>query len=293
MSARRPILVGTDGSASSLQAVAWAAQEAALRSSPLLVITTNFVPGGYGIPMGVPANFFEDEQRDAKNRLAAAVQLAADTVPGRSSEVEATLCTGTPAGELIERSKSAAMVVVGPNKRGIIERGFLGSVSSAVIAHAQCPAAVVRANPDYEVTGAEGPVVVGVDGSEHSMAAISIAFEEAALRGCELVAVHAWSDVKLPKGASGDDESRVQHALTEQTAVLSASLAGRAEEFPDVDVRMEVVIDDPVRNLRKQADNARLLVVGSRGRGGFTSMLLGSTSRALMHSVRCPLLIVR
>ncbi|AOW94616.1 universal stress protein [Rhodococcus sp. WMMA185] len=293
MTARRPILVGTDGSPSSVQAVAWAAYEAALRSCPLSVITTNFVPGNYGVPIGMPASFFEDEERDAKNRLEAAAQLAAESAPGHTLDIQTTLCTGTPAGELLERSKSASMVVVGANRRGIIERGFLGSVSAAVGTHAQCPVAIIRANPETEITRTEGPVVVGVDGSAHSEAAISMAFEEAALRRCELVAVHAWSDVKLPRGSDSDGESKVQQVVTQETAVLSASLAGRAESFPDVKVRTKVVRDDPVQNLREQADSARLLVVGSRGRGGFASMLLGSTSRALMHSVRCPLLIVR
>lgn len=154
--------------------------------------------------------------------------------------------------------------------------------------------AVIRGLPDSEVTRLEGPVVVGVDGSAHSEPAISMAFEEAALRQCELVAVHAWSDVDLPPvHHEGGSVSGWKQVVTQETALLSESLAGRAEDFPDVKVRTMVVMDRPVRNLREQADNARLLVVGSRGRGGFTSMLLGSTSRALMHSVRCPILVVR
>ena len=293
MTARRPIVVGTDGSPSSLQAVAWAAQEAALRNSPLSLIATTFVPGAYGVPIGMPESFFDDEERNGKNRLAAAAEIAARTVPRHSLDIHTTLCTGTPAGELLERSKSAAMVVVGSNRQGIVERGFVGSVSAAVATHAPCPVAVIRGLPDSDVTRLEGPVVVGVDGSAHSEPAISVAFEEADLRQCELTAVHAWSDVDLPVHHEGGSVSGWKQVVTQETALLSESLAGRAEDFPDVKVRTMVVMDRPVRNLREQADNARLLVVGSRGRGGFTSMLLGSTSRALMHSVRCPLLIVR
>ncbi|PBC40065.1 universal stress protein [Rhodococcus sp. ACS1] len=293
MTARRPIVVGTDGSSSSLQAVAWAAQAAALRRCPLSVIATTFVAGAYGVPIGMPTSFFEDEERNGKNRLAAAAEAATRAVPGYSLDIHTTLCTGTPAGELLERSNTAAMIVVGSSRRGIVERGFLGSVSSAVAAHARCPVAVVRSIPDTDVTQLEGSVVVGVDGSAHSEPAISMAFEEAALRQCELVAVHAWSDIDLPVHFEGGSVSGWKQIVTQETALLSESLAGRAEDFPDVKVRTMVVMDRPVRNLREQADNARLLVVGSRGRGGFTSMLLGSTSRALMHSVRCPLLIVR
>ncbi|MFD7006187.1 universal stress protein [Rhodococcus jostii] len=294
MTAHRPIVVGTDGSPSSLQAVAWAAEEAALRSSPLSIVTTTFVAGAYGVPIGMPESFFDDEERNGKNRLAVAAEIAVRTVPGQSLDLHTTLCTGTPAGELLERAQSAAMVVVGSNRQGIIEGGFLGSVSAAVATHAPCPVAIIHDLPDSEVTRLEGPVVVGVDGSAHSEPAISMAFAEAGLRQCELVAVHAWSDVDLPvPHGEVDGVSGWKQIVAQETALLSESLAGRAEDFPDVKVRTMVVMDRPVRNLREQADNARLLVVGSRGRGGFTSMLLGSTSRALMHSVRCPLLVVR
>ncbi|MDV7245300.1 MULTISPECIES: universal stress protein [Rhodococcus] len=293
MTGHRPIVVGTDGSPSSLQAVSWAAKEAALRNLPLSLITTTFVPGAYGVPIGMPASFFEDEQRDGRERLERAEQIARAAVPAHNIEIVATLCTGTPAGELIGRSATASMVVVGANRQGIVERAFLGSVSSAVAAHAHCTAAVVRGAADRDINDRAGPVVVGVDGSRHSESAISMAYEEAALRQAELVAVHAWSDITLVIAFDGGSDAEWRRAAENETAVLSESLAGRAEDYPDVKMRTVVVRDRPARNLREQAENAQLLVVGSRGRGGFTSMLLGSTSRTLMHSVTCPLLIVR
>ncbi|MGZ4558581.1 MAG: universal stress protein, partial [Mycobacteriaceae bacterium] len=78
-----------------------------------------------------------------------------------------------------------------------------------------------------------------------------------------------------------------------EQAVLSESMAGWKERYPDVSVRQVVVKDRPVRNLVHQAETAQLVVVGSRGRGGFKGMLLGSTSRALLHTVERPLLVVR
>jgi nucleotide-binding universal stress UspA family protein len=182
-------------------------------------------------------------------------------------------------------------MVVGANKHGLIERAILGSVSAAVVTHAHCPVAVVRGLPHTDVNDISGPVVVGVDGSAHSEPAITMAFEEAALRGVELVATHAWADVDLHAPFPSDNDWST--VVERETALLSESLAGRAEEFPDVKVRPVVVMDDPVRNLREQAEHAQLLMVGSRGRGGFTSMLLGSTSRALVHTVTCPLIVVR
>ncbi|WP_370179571.1 universal stress protein [Rhodococcus wratislaviensis] len=293
MSGHRPIVVGIDGSPSSLQAVAWAAREAALRSSPLSLVTTMFVPGRYGVPIGVPASFFQDEERDGKDRLERAAQTARAAVPDHHIEIETTVCSGTPTGELLERSADATMLVVGANRQGIVDRAVLGSVSSAVATHASCPVAVIRGEPDRNINDIPGPVVVGVDGSQHSEPAISMAFEEAGLRQSELVAVHAWSDIVLQFSPDGGSEAEWLRDAANETALLSENLAGRAENYPDVKVRTLVVRDRPTRHLREQAENAQLLVVGSRGRGGFSSMLLGSTSRALMHSVVCPLLIVR
>ncbi|WAM19351.1 universal stress protein [Rhodococcus sp. JS3073] len=292
MAADRPIVVGTDGSPSALQAVSWAAKEAALRNSPLTVLTTTLRPGVYGAPVGLPASFFEEEELEAKKRLARAGEVAADAVPGHSLEIHTVLGTETPAGELLEHAKSARMVVVGANRQGVIERMFLGSVSSAVATHAQCPVAVIRGLPDTDINDLAGPVVVGVDGSAHTEPAVSMAFEEAALRHTELVAVHAWSDVNIPFAFEDGDPVWMQ-IVKDETAQLSESLAGHAEKYPDVTIHPVVVMDQPAHSLREQAENAQLLVVGSRGRGGFASMLLGSTTRTLMNSVNRPLLIVR
>lgn len=119
-----------------------------------------------------------------------------------------------------------------------------------------------------------------------------MAFEEAALRQTELVAVHAWSDVNIPFAFEDGDPVWVQ-IVKDETAQLWKYLAGHAEKYPDVTIRPVVVMDEPAHGLREEAENAQLLVVGSRGRGGFASMLLGSTTRTLMNSVNRPLLIVR
>jgi len=291
VTAHQPIVVGVDGSPSSLQAVSWAAMEAARRGAPLTLVTTAIVTGGYVVPIGMPDTFYEEEQLEAERRLAEAESLVAQVAQGHTVEVEKAVSQDAPARELIERSKSARMVVVGANRRGLIERALLGSVSAAVVTHAHSPVAVVRGLPHVDVNDISGPVVVGVDGSKHSEHAVAMAFEEASMRGAELVAVHVWSDVDLHAPFPSDFEwSQVQER---ERATLAESLAGYSGEFPDVPVRTVVVMDEPVRSLRDQAEHAQLLVVGSRGRGGFTGLLLGSTSRALLHHVTCPMLVVR
>ncbi|MCX0273180.1 universal stress protein [Nocardia zapadnayensis] len=118
---------------------------------------------------------------------------------------------------------------------------------------------------------------------------MALAFEEAARRKVGLVAVHAWSDT------SGYDIP-LRHwdgARDPARALLAENLAGYVEKYPDVPVERIVTADRPVRSLLDASADAQLVVVGSHGRGGFTSMLLGSTSNALLHAVDIPIVIVR
>src|SRR5690606_18089829 len=132
------------------------------------------------------------------------------------------------------------------------------------------------------------PVVVGVDGSAHSVAAVDFAVAEAARRKVDLVAVHAWRDTgALPIPA---DWAAVRTAAD---ALLAERMAGYEQDYPEVTFRRIVVSDRPVLALQEAAAQAQLLVVGSRGRGGFAGMLLGSVGNALLHTVECPMVVVR
>lgn len=203
---------------------------------------------------------------------------------------------GTAAGTLIDHGRTARMVVVGSRGLGELTGGLVGSVSTAVVTHAACPVVVVRGLPAAGEPPLDGPVVVGVDGTATSAPAVAAAFEEASLRGAELVAVHAWTDLDLATVYEVDsphpvlDRADLQRG---QELLLAESLAGWQEHYPDVVVTRVVVADRPVAHLLDLAESAQLVVVGSHGRGGFTSMLLGSTSRALVHANPCPLLVVR
>lgn len=292
MTAHQPIVVGVDGQ-SALAAVTWAAREAVYHDAPLVLVTVTSMPGDSGVPTGIPAGFFDDQGLAARKRLEKAEDFARAAGHGHDIDIEIARGTGSPTRELLERSETARMVVVGSNRYGPVERALLGSVSTAVVTHARCPVAVVRELPHTEVTEIVGPVVVGVDGTANSEPAISVAFEEAAQRQVGLVAVHAWSDIDLDLAGWRGSGFEWEKQHTREMALLAESLSGRAEEYPDVKVQAVVVIDRPVHNLRAQAERAQLLVVGSRGRGGFASMLLGSTSRALLHTVTCPLIVAR
>ena len=162
----------------------------------------------------------------------------------------------------------------------------LGSVGSAAAAHAACPVVVVRG----ESTPTDGPVVVGVDGSRLSEAALAFAIDAAVRRGTSLVAVHAWQDAANPRVAALIDWKAV---AAEEAAVLAERLAGWQEKHPDLTIERRVVRDSPAHELTALSEQAQLVVVGSRGRGGFAGLLLGSVSQALLRHAACPVAVVR
>jgi nucleotide-binding universal stress UspA family protein len=291
MTANSRIVVGVDGSMSSMCAVRWAAQTAARHNAPLLLLSAWTVPVAGYRGMGVPPSFFDDQVAEGRRRLGEATRIAHESAPGGELSVTTELVAGPAVAALIESSRDARMIVLGSRGLGEFTGGLLGSVTAALAHHAHSPVAVIRESPHPT---AQGPVVVGVDGSTNSEPAIAMAFEEASLRGTDLIAVHAWSDVTRPV-----PPLHHHHGLpwtsrdTAEDAVLAESLAGFTERYPDVTVHRIVVQDQPLRHLLSHADTAALLVVGSHGRGGFTNMLLGSTSTALLHTAQCPLLIVR
>lgn len=290
MAQDRPIVVGVDGSESALAAVRWAARDAAKEGAALRLVasyaaTTLVYSQGLLPPPGVLQGIREECARF----LARASEVAASTAP----EVETVeeVYEGRASSTLIELSKSARMVALGSRGLGGAAGLLLGSVSAAVASHAHCPVAILR--PDSPGVP-DGPVVVGADGSPVSEAALGEAFRQASVRGAKLVAVHCWADLAADTLYGFGMDAEDWQAIEENESVLLAErLAGRREEYPDVVVERVLAQDGPARQLLERSAGAQLLVVGSRGRGGFKGMLLGSTSQTLVHKAACPLLVVR
>lgn len=180
------------------------------------------------------------------------------------------------------------MVVVGSRGMGGIGRVVLGSVSSGLVHYAHCPVAIIRGSQAHEPDRIS-PVLLGIDGSTASEAATELAFDEASRRGVDLVALHAWSDVGVFP-ILGMDWRQYED---EGHEVLAERLAGWQERYPDVQVRRRVVCDQPARWLLDESEHAQLVVVGSRGRGGFKGMLLGSVSSAVAQGAKAPVVVVR
>lgn len=288
--------VGVDGSPDSDRAVEWAARTASARAWPLQLAAAIRVPSMFYIEPS-PAKFIETElTQAARDHLARAEEIAR-RVGSPDLEIGRVCRTATPAELLLEGSSEARTVVIGTRGHGEVTGLLVGSVARAVVAHSECPTVVIprpgedSPTPD-EMAGL--PVVVGVDGSAASEAAVEMAFGEASARGVPLVAVSVWSDATVhPALGSTPDDPHWSRVQTMEEQVLSERLAGYREIYIDVPVRTLVERENPVRVLAEQSRRAQLVVLGTRGRGGFRGLLLGSTSHAMLQHTRCPLMVVR
>ena len=278
----RPVVVGVDGSASAYRAVEWAAGEAHRRGVGLRLVRA-FSCTTADHPTGWVARY-RDEMLDVSRRqVARAVRVAADTRP--DVEAESQVEIGAPIEVLSSEARRAQLLVLGDRGLGEVAGLVLGSVAVSLAARGACPVVVVRG----ERAGADGPVVVGVDGSPVSEAALAFAFDAAAARGVDLVAVHAWS----PTAIDEELASLVEWDASAESAVLAERLAGWGQKYPQVAVRRTVVRDGAVRALVTASAGAQLVVVGSRGRGNAAGLLLGSVSHGVLHGAHCPVAVVR
>jgi nucleotide-binding universal stress UspA family protein len=289
-SRRGPVVVGVDGSASALQAVRWAAAEAARRGAVLRLVATYAVPAGR--PIGDPGlgmDYRAAVRGSALAHLATAAHAVGEVAPALT--VEQAPVEGFPAAVLQGESHAAALVVLGDRGLGGFTGLLIGSVAVALAAHAACPVVVVRGPEPGTSAVHTGPVVVGVDGSPAGEAAVGFAFEAAAMRAVPLVAVHTWQD--LLSEATRVPRFDLDAVAADENQVLAEQLAGWSEKYPDVTVRRLVVRDRPAHALVQESARAQLVVVGSRGLGGLAGMLLGSVSHAVLHHARSPVAVVR
>ncbi len=208
----------------------------------------------------------------------AAARLAAEKVA-----VETSLLGGDPRQKLIEISGEADLLVVGDSGMGSLRGILIGSVALGVAGHADRDVVVVRAS----ATAPRAEVVVGVDGSAAQSAVLDFAFREAAARAAVSACRPRLELARRRRHRRGRRRTGGQQAGPGGGPGRSADL------FPDVRVSVEVVEGTPGRRPAHAADQAELLVVGSRGHGALAGMVLGSVSQALLHVAPCPVAVVR
>jgi len=289
---RQPVVVvGIDRSAPSLVAASWAAEEAHRRKLALRLVHAYTVPimgvPAYGIPPDLSAGLRVAGQDALDNALREITETHPDL------QVSTKLLNADPRPGLVEASAEAMLTVVGTRGGGRIPEVVLGSVALHVASHGRSPVAVITPRSGESKVGT---VLLGVDGSGTSEAAIGYAFEEADRRAATLDAVLVWDDLAL-RGYAGSREIG-QLEDEEEHAVLAEQLAGWRDKFPDVPVRQLILRGRPADALlgygeMSEATRPQLVVVGSRGRGGLSGLLLGSTSQALICHAPWPVVVVR
>ncbi|MEU4524687.1 universal stress protein [Amycolatopsis sp. NPDC024027] len=282
-----PVVVAVDGSETAAAAALWAAGEAARRHAPLLVFTAyGYEDAAFGGKMYLPSDWLRIKEADADELLRTTRATLEAAVPGLNVSTEAS--GRGPIPGLLEVSARARILITG-EPVGVLAGLFSGSPDVDLAAKAHCPVVVVRGNESVD-----GPVVVGTDGSPLSEAAIAWAYEEASLRSAPLVALYTWHDGDTA-GLFSDGNVAFQGEDLQDSGrrLLAQRLAGWQEKYPDVHVERRVEHDKPRSRLLSASHGAQLVVVGSRGRGGFTGLVLGSTSQALLHHASCPVMVVR
>ncbi|TDC86771.1 universal stress protein [Actinomadura sp. 7K507] len=278
------VLVGFDGSPAAERALHWAAAEASVRRLPLHICHAWNWPypqrpedrDAMGIVHGMGALTLDD-----------GVRLAREAVPGL--DVRPVLLKGAPSGALLTAAVDAALIVVGARGGGGFDRLPLGSTAVNVPAHANRPVVVV---PARQRAGVARRIVVGVDGSPASEAALRFALREARLQDASVTLVCAWWDPAVLPGPDRLPFTDPQ-AIKEQARARFTSTVGPClVDYPDITVQDRFVSERAQRALADSARDAMLLVVGDRGIGSSPATLLGAVTRAVLHEVQNPVAVV-
>lgn len=301
------IVVGVDGSDHGQCALVWAAREAQRRRRPLHIVTAYSVP--IFAASGLDGGYATVDDSVIREGAEAIARQALEKVSAYDVDVSSAVENGDAAGVLLDISRTAELLVVGTRGRGGFVGRLLGSVSSALPAHAKCPTVTVplfcsdrlgestedrRVKAEQAKSGhqpVENVVVVGVDGSEQARVAVLEAADQAERLGASLRVVCAvpqysgslaWVPAPMDRKALFDD-IRV---------TLDAGMDWLRSHYPRLQADYELKDGSPVDVLVEESRHVELVVVGTRGRGGFTGMLLGSTSDGVLHHAKGPVMVV-
>ena len=274
------IVVGIDGSPCSDGALDWAADQAALEARPLTVVhgaapmnapSVGLYPSG---SLGA-SHLVDDARTWAETILDAAAARARDRQPG--VEVQQVVSVADPRTVLFELGERAEMIVLGSRGRGPVASLLLGSVSVSVARHASCPVVVWR-------MGDQGPprqrILLGIDGTEHSLSAIEFAYRMASLRGSALTVLYCTA---IPAPVTPVQEDGPWPDLSAERALVSESLAGMADTYPEVSVEVEMVDGFADHRLIAASGAHDLVVVGHQRIGHLKGLIHDSVSTAVLE----------
>lgn len=280
------VVVGFDGSPKAYLALDWAAQWSDARGLPLTVLSATRPP-----TVALPTNAVLDQVTFRRlrsrwgQRLDEAVRLTLARHP--RIEVDAALMDADPVSALIEAGRSASLVVTGTRGLGMLRGLMAGAVADRVLSRAAGPIAILPSAPRR----AHGPVVVGIDSGATASAAARFAFAHASAGGQSVLAVWAQSFHGFdPHRAK--ERARYESLRDAAYAELAEALEAASADHPGVSYDGRVMMGRTAPVLRRASRTASLLVLGTRGRGPWTGLVGGSTSRALAQTASCPTLVV-
>jgi nucleotide-binding universal stress UspA family protein len=285
--AAKPVIAGVDGSEESLLAVEWAALEARRHSSPLRIVSApDVMPRMHGYHAS-PGEIAAALRGISARALAAGITRAEEVAPGLP--VDTGLLSGPPAMAVAESGADASILVVGARGAGGFAAMMLGSVSRYVATWAPCPVAVVR----EETTAVHREVAVGVRDPEDATGALAFAFEEAALRGADLVVVHTWYWLPPAPGEAGALRPADPEQFSAQAARhLAAALEDWQDKYPDVRVRQDVMRGHPGHVLASYSARTDLVVLGRHGHPARPGPGIGSVQHAVLDHAHGPVAVV-
>jgi nucleotide-binding universal stress UspA family protein len=271
-----PVVVGVDGSEESLRAVEWAALEARRHGAPLRLVSAAAMPPRMRAHGGVPRTVADEMYGESVQALSEAVTRA-EEISARLL-IDASPLTGAPALAVTASGSGALMLVVGSRGAGGFAAMLLGSVSRYAAMHATCPLVVVR----EQTSAVHGEIVVGIGDPLDTTETLGFAFDEAAVRGATLVAVHSWNrltSAAWQPGDAGQIAAAADKSFTE-------ALAPWRDKYPDVPVRCDVLHDHPGHVLASYTGRAELVVIGRRGSA------VGGIQHALLSHAHGPVAVV-
>lgn len=281
---KQGIVIGYDRSAGAEAGLQWALEEGARTHAPVTLVCAFVWRTVTGSITMAPTLWPDDSVREAaQNVIAAALARASKTHP--QVAVSGEVVCGDAAAVLVEKSRRARLVVLSEWCQGGLADLLVGSISSAVSAHAHCPVVVVRADR----LPAGGPIVVGYDGSDRAELAVEFAIAQAAGQGASLRLVQAWKSPARWESPGVDPQERI----AVQQADLNEVTSRWQDRYPQLQASAQVVVRPAGKALIEASQGARLVVVGSRGHGSFRGLLLGSVSQQLLYHAHCPVAVVR
>ncbi|GAA3907222.1 universal stress protein [Microbacterium invictum] len=277
------IVVGISGAPVTERVVDWAIARAAQRHQKIDLVA---VVGG-----AIGAVGEADVMLSAIDATGQLLEREAARISAKGIEVVTHVETGNPVSKLVDASEGAALLVIGSDYRGPGEGPARGAHGIRIAAAAHCPVVVV---PDIDLGAERSGVVVGIDGSEVSEPALKFAAAEADRLGEPLIAVSVWTPLVAPRNDLAVYPELYMTNMQQATEeILALAVAGIASDYPDLKVIRKVEQGYPSHVINELAADAKMTVVGTRGRGAFARLLLGSISHEVLGRLAAVTAVVR